>query len=226
MPCGPSYQSRWSSATLSTAALSARHRVGVVELEARQLHGEHVVRRRVHHRLDDREADVADRDAAQAGRAQDRVEHLHGRGLAVRAGDREPRRGVLGSRAAARPARPRPRPGCPGLGPARSAGADGFQPGETTSRSASSGSSAVVPGPEPDVGAEHPEQLGLAPPCRRADSSSATTDAPRWVRLSAAAKPLTPNPATTARTPDQSSWRPRLQSTAPRDLSGSPRRCR
>ena len=147
MPSGPSYQSRWSSATLSTAALSARHRVGVVELEAGQLHREHVVRRGVHHRLDDREADVADRDAAQPGRPQDRVEHLHGGGLAVGAGDREPRRGVLG---VAQP------PGQLDLAPDRDAAGAGLDeqrarsassPGETTSRSASSGSSAVEPAP-------------------------------------------------------------------------------
>ena len=101
------------------------HRVGVVELEAGQLDGEHVVRLGVHDRLDDRQADVADRDAAQPGGAQDRVEHLHGRGLAVGAGDRQPRRGVRPGRAAARPARPRPRPGRRGRGPGRAAARSG-----------------------------------------------------------------------------------------------------
>ena len=90
-PVGPAYQSRWSSATLSTAADCGAHRVGVVQLEAGQLDGEHVVRLGVHHRLDDRQPDVADGDAAQAGGPQDRVEHLHGRGLAVGAGHAQPR---------------------------------------------------------------------------------------------------------------------------------------
>ena len=46
------------------------HRVGVVELEAGQLDGEHVVGLGVHHRLDDRQPDVADRGGAQAGGAR------------------------------------------------------------------------------------------------------------------------------------------------------------
>ena len=73
-----------------------RHRVGVVELEAGELDGQHVVGLGVHHGLDDRQADVADRGSAEPGREQDRGQHLHGRGLAVGAGDRQPRSGVLG----------------------------------------------------------------------------------------------------------------------------------
>ena len=42
-----------------------------------------------------------------------------------------------------------------------SSGASGRQPGEVTTRSTSSGRVAVAPSPEPDVGAEHLEQLGL-----------------------------------------------------------------
>ena len=74
------------------------HRVGVVQLEAGQLDREHVVRLGVHHRLDDRQPDVADGGAAQPGGAQDRVEHLHGRGLAVGAGDASQGAGWSGSR--------------------------------------------------------------------------------------------------------------------------------
>ena len=48
------------------------------------------------------------------------------------------------------------------------------------------------------------------------------TAAPRWVRLSAAAKPETPKPATTARTPAQSSWRPRPVDVGPRLTARDP----
>ena len=190
------------------------HRVGVVQLEAGELDREHVVRLGVHDRLDDRQADVADRDAAQAGGAQDRVEHLHGGGLAVGAGDAQPRGGVVRvaqppgqlDLAPDRDARAR----APGRAAARSASS----PGEVTSRSTSSGRVAVAPGAEADVGAEDLEQLGLLGPVAAgppSDSSSAITAAPRWLRLSAAAKPETPNPATTARTPSQESCRPRVR---------------
>ena len=63
-----------------------------VQLEARELHGQHVVRLRVQHRLEHGRARVADRGAAQAGGGEHRGEHRHGRGLAVGAGDREPGR--------------------------------------------------------------------------------------------------------------------------------------
>ena len=43
------------------------HRAGVVELEAGELDGEDVVGLGVHHGLDDRQADVADRDGAEPG---------------------------------------------------------------------------------------------------------------------------------------------------------------
>ena len=71
-------------------------RGGVVQLEAGELDRQDVVRRGVHHRLDDGQADVAAGDRPQAAGAQHRLEHLHGRGLAVRAGDGQPRRRVLG----------------------------------------------------------------------------------------------------------------------------------
>ena len=72
------------------------HRGGVVELEGGELDGEDVVGLGVHHGLDDRQADVADGDGPQASRTQDVVEHLHGRGLAVGAGDRQPGGGIVG----------------------------------------------------------------------------------------------------------------------------------
>jgi hypothetical protein len=71
------------------------HRLCVVELEARELHGQDVVRRGVHHRLGHRAADVAHRRATQPGCAEDRVEHLDGGGLAVGARDAQPRGGGL-----------------------------------------------------------------------------------------------------------------------------------
>ena len=188
------------------------HRVGVVQLEAGQLDREHVVRLGVHHRLDDRQADVADRDAAQPGGAQDRVEHLHGGGLAVGAGHAQPRGRRGRGRAAARPARPRPRPGCRGRGPARAAGRTAASRARSTTRSTSSGRVAVAPSPRRTVAPSTSSSSAFsrrslsAPP---SDSSSAVTAAPRWLRLSAAAKPETPKPATTARTPSQESWRPR-----------------
>ena len=71
-------------------------RGGVVQLEAGELHRQDVVRRGVHHRLDDGQPDVAAGDRPQAAGAQHRLEHLHRRGLAVGAGDGQPRRWVLG----------------------------------------------------------------------------------------------------------------------------------
>jgi hypothetical protein len=59
-----------------------------VELEARQLDGEHVLVGQ--HGVQQRQPDVARGDGAQAGGAQDRREHAHGRRLAVGAGDGQP----------------------------------------------------------------------------------------------------------------------------------------
>ena len=66
-----------------------------VQLEAGQLDREDVIGLRVQHRLEDRRADVAGRRRAQPRRPQDRGEHVDGRRLAVRAGDREPRSRAL-----------------------------------------------------------------------------------------------------------------------------------
>ena len=140
------------------------HRVGVVQLEAGQLDREHVVRLGVHHGLDDRQPDVADCDAAQSRGAQDRVEHLHRRGLAVGAGHAEPR-GARGSgRAAATRARPRPTPGCRERSAWASSGAVGFQPGRRHHDVDVVGQRRGGACPEPYVGAEHLEQLGLLGP--------------------------------------------------------------
>ena len=164
MPSGPGYQSRWSSATLSTAADSAAIERGPVQLEAGELDGQDVVRLGVHHRLDDRQADVAARDRAQACRPQHRLEHLHRRGLAVGAGHGQPGCRVLAGRAAARPARPRPRSGPRARRACASSGAAGDQPGEVTTRSTSSGSSRGGARPEADRGAQDLEQGGLLAP--------------------------------------------------------------
>jgi hypothetical protein len=66
-----------------------------VQLEARQLHGDGVVGRRAVVRprrdhLDERAPDVARGDGPAAGREEDRLEHRHGRRLAVGARDRQP----------------------------------------------------------------------------------------------------------------------------------------
>ena len=144
------------------------------------------------HRLDDRAADVAGRHAAQPGRAQDRVEHLDGRGLAVGAGDREPGRGR------GRVAQP---PGQLDLAPDRDAALRRLHEqrcarppaGRDHDRSASSGSASVEPG-RAGRRRRGPRAARPSPRGRSARSSSATTGAPRWVRLSAAAKPAHPEP--------------------------------
>ena len=192
------------------------HRVGVVQLEAGQLDGEDVVRLGVHHRLDDRQADVADGDAAQPRGAQDRVEHLHGRGLAVGAGDAQPR-----ASAWSRVAQP---PGQLDLAPDRDAAGAGLRqqrggraasPARSPATSTSSGSVAVAPAPEPDVGAEHLEQLGLLGRRRPSPvSSSATTRGAEVGEVvgggeagHAEARPPPRGP------PAQASWRPSVSTS-------------
>nr|BFE88910.1 hypothetical protein GCM10020093_115110 [Planobispora longispora] len=78
------------------------HRGGVrgdagraVQLEAGQLHGQDVVR--PGDGLHDRDAHVADRERLAPGRRQHRGEHPHRGGLAVGAGQRQPRRRVPGT---------------------------------------------------------------------------------------------------------------------------------
>ena len=154
------------------------HRGGVVQLEAGQLDGEHVVRLGVHHRLDDRQADVAAGDRAQPGGAQHRLEHLHGGGLAVGAGDGQPGRRRARGRAAARPARPRPRPGRRARPPARAAATTAPSPGEVTTRSTSSGSVAVEPAPSRTVAPRISSSVARSRRSPASDSSSAVTWAP------------------------------------------------
>ena len=66
-----------------------RQGAGGVELEAGQLHGQGVSAAR-QYRLDDRGADVADGGGGEPLGLKDGREHAHRRGLAVRAGQREP----------------------------------------------------------------------------------------------------------------------------------------
>ena len=135
------------------------HRVGVVQLEAGELHGQHVVGRGVHHGLEHRHPDVADGLAAQPGGAQDRVEHLHGGGLAVGAGDGQPRRVVLG---VAQP------PGQLDLAPHRDAARAGLGEQRRARAPAGRGDDEVDvvgqggggAGPEAHRGTEHLEELG------------------------------------------------------------------
>ena len=65
---------------------------GPVELEARELHREHVVRLLGQDRVEQGQADVAGRDRAPPGGFEDRGEHAHGRRLAVGAGHGQPGR--------------------------------------------------------------------------------------------------------------------------------------
>src|SRR6478735_5515241 len=96
-----------------------------------------------------------------------------------------------------------------------SSGAVGFQPGEVTTRSTSSGSTAVAPGSSRTVAPSVSSSSAFSAFSSLVDSSSAVTCAPRNRRLSAAAKPETPNPATTTRAPDQSLARPRSSTRTP-----------
>ena len=72
------------------------HRVHPVQLEARQFHGQHVIGGLVEHRLHHRASDVAHGRGLQACSLEDRGEHLRGGGLAIGAGDRQPRDDTVG----------------------------------------------------------------------------------------------------------------------------------
>ncbi len=66
-----------------------------MQLVAGELDGEHVIGTgRLQHHVHQRHPDVADGRGAQPLGLQDGGQHPYGRGLAVGAGDREPRRGV------------------------------------------------------------------------------------------------------------------------------------
>src|SRR4051812_49080391 len=103
-----------------------------------------------------------------------------------------------------------PQTGTPRAAAWASSGASGRQPGEVMSRSTSPGRVAVAPSPRrmdaPSTSSSSARSARPSGPSVR--SSSAVTVAPRCSRLSAAANPETPKPATTARTPAQESCRP------------------
>ncbi len=136
------------------------HRGGVVQLEAGQLDGVDRVGLGVHHRLDDRQADVAARHRGEPGGLEDRVEHLHGRGLAVGAGHAQPGTRVL------RVAQP---PGQLDLAPhgyAAPAGLDQQRCGRRHARGGDEhvdvvGQPGGLPRPDPDRGAEDLQEVGL-----------------------------------------------------------------
>ena len=155
--------------------------------------------------------DVAGAGCAQPGRPQDRREHLHRRRLAVRSRHGEPRGRA---RAGTHP------PGELDLAP------DGYAVGRRL------GEQRVVGPPSRGRDDEVDRLLGQArdvlrdrggrrPPGRRgpwparpgsgvevgSPPSTPTTEAPRSASASAAAKPLTPRPATSTRSPDQSASR-------------------
>jgi hypothetical protein len=131
-----------------------------VQLEAGQLDREHVVRVGVHDRLDDRQPDVADGDAAQPGGPQDRVEHLDGGGLAVGAGDGQP--GGVVVRVAQPPGQldlaPDRHPAVARLGEQRAVGAPAGRGDQHVDVVGQRRGGTFA---EPDLGAEHLEQLGL-----------------------------------------------------------------
>ena len=65
--------------------------MGALQLKARQLDGDHVVRLLGGDGVNQGEADVAGGDSPTPGRGQHRGEHLHRRRLAVRPRQGEPR---------------------------------------------------------------------------------------------------------------------------------------
>src|SRR4051812_3837021 len=106
-----------------------------------------------------------------------------------------------------------PQMGTPRSVACTSRGDVGVQPGEVTTRSTSAGSTAVDPAPTRTVAPRVSSRVACSRRSPVSDSSSAVTWAPRKVRLSAAAYPETPKPATTTRTPLQSLVRPRSGGT-------------
>ena len=186
-------------------------RVRPVQLEARQLDGDDVVGLGVHDRLEHRGADVAGAAGSQPGGAQDRGQHLHGRRLAVGAGDGEPGRGAL--------ARAQP-PGQLDLAPDRDAGRGRGREqrlvraparrGDDEVDGAPSGRAATASGPKvrwaPRMSRMR-ARSDITEPSAGCAASTTVTSAPRSSRASAAAKPLTPSPATSTRSPAQSASR-------------------
>src|SRR3954454_1347378 len=114
-----------------------------------------------------------------------------------------------------------PHTGMPREAACASNGASGRHPGEVTTTSTSSGRVAVLPGPRWTEAPRTPSRVAFSGRSPASDSSSAVTEAPRWVRLSAAAKPETPKPATTARTPSHESCRPSPSTRRRSGVSGT-----
>src|SRR6187200_1506137 len=94
-------------------------------------------------------------------------------------------------------------------------GAVGGTPGEVTTTSTSSGRVAVSPSPIRTVAPSTSSRCAFSRCLSLADSARTVTLAPRCSRLSAAAKPETPMPTTTARTPTQSLLRVRVSGLMP-----------
>ncbi len=155
-----------------------RHRVRPVQLIARQLERDDVVRLRVEHGLDDRVADVAGRGDPQSGRPQHLGQHPHRRGLAVGTGHGEPGRGPL--RVAQPPGQldlpPDRDPGPPAA--ATSSGAVGRQPGEVTTSRRRRERSRVTPGPRRTVAPRISSTLARSFSASPSRSSTTVTIAP------------------------------------------------
>ena len=115
------------------APRGGHHRRRPVQLEARQLHGEHPPPRP--DRVDHRVADVPAGHGVEPGRAQDRLEHAGGGGLAVGAGHRQPRRRASGAPAPIHHASSgSPTTGTPAAAAAATSGWSGRRPGPVTTR--------------------------------------------------------------------------------------------
>ena len=155
-------------------------------------------------------------------RPQDRVEHLHGGGLAVGAGDGQPGAGCSRSRSR-QASSTSPQTGMPRAAAAREqrrcrryarrrdhqVDVVGQRRGRRRRRCGLR---------------RRGSRAGVAFSCWAsvAASASTVTVAPRWVRLSAAAKPETPMPTTTARTPSHSSRAGPARRGRRRSCSGHP----
>src|SRR5215218_5597986 len=96
-----------------------------------------------------------------------------------------------------------PHTGTPACWAATSSGWSGRQPGEVTTTSGRCGRRRVASSPRCS---STPRMRSSSPRSPRSVRPSTTlTRAPRWISVSAAANPLTPAPATTTSSPDQSS---------------------
>ena len=174
------------------------------ELERRHLDDERLVIAAGRGR--ERETDVAAGDGVDAGRAQARAEYPRGRRLPVRAGD-----GEVGRPREARAELELPPDRDLAPSPMRAAAPTAARPGSRRSRRRRPGARGrgrrCAPSPR---AARAPTRRR---PSRRRDRSVSTTCAPSAARVSAAARPATPAPTTTARSPREA----RSPETTPRD---------